>query len=986
MKGGSVRDRLFAASSLALLLAIAAPQAIATEASYTVLYMVGDYGSGVAAGQTVIATSPEFLFDPGGATTNMARASFFVRTPPPNLTRWWNLSVSAPTGQTLGLGDYVGAQRNADATHPGIDIGGACGSTYGEFHVLDIQRGSNGAPTVFAADFAQYCWSAPGSGSLVSGSIRYNSSFAWTGFGYRSDVVDFGPALIGVTSPIRRVTVQNNGPLPASFAATIDGLNASDFAIVDDNACQPTLDPGATCTLGLTFTPSALGDRLANLRLRPSQFTAMHGIPIRGGGRNPSQSQAVLDVAGSYPDPATIRVNVTPGNPYGKAQTEVNGVAYGSATVNAGTAIIHAFLPPGALDVVAHFLGTDSLFESFSTPLRVNVPVGTQTFLQIGPETVQFGDQVHFYAWVECAGSYDIAGGNLQIRDLTTGEQLGRQDFTGGRLELRVTKRLFDWPPHDYVASFSGDSRCAASSQQAQPNMYQILTTTTQTLPVPAYYPQATTYVADVSPVPDGGEVWFYDGGQLLGIAQISPATGRASLTLNLTPGVRNISAYFRGSTGYYRSNTEAEEHRVLIQTSIAVAANPEAVNAGVSTRVTGTLSAVALGNPTAGTLTMTEVTGPTNQFIASTPVTSTNRKIVQDLTLSQGTHVIEVSYSGLDDYGASSSRVTIVVGAPSADQRPPAGSIAINGGSTFTNSATVNLTMGATDPSPGTGVSQMQVSATENSWPDAWRSYTTSLQWTLDGPDGSKQLYVRFKDGAGNLSLTASAGIVLDTTSPSQPAPEENLIVGSKLGARIPLNVAFPATDPTSGLATTSLGQSSDAGATYTPIAMSGSPSSITRNVSPGGALYRFRARASDRAGNQTPWVAGAPFSILVSQESSCVLSGTWAKKFSTKASGGAYLQASASGASAVFTFTGDEVAFAARLGTNAGRAAIYSDGALLGTIDLYSATTRWRQVAIDVSFAANGTHSLEIRALGTKNFKSTGTKIAVDALVVIK
>jgi hypothetical protein len=976
---------------MALLLSGAAPTAQATDIIYNVLYMVGDYGSGVAAGQTVIAAAPDFTFDPGGGTTNLAKAAFFVRTAPPNFTKWWTVSMSAPTGQTLAVGDYTAAQRNADATHPGIDIGGACSYTYGEFHVLDIQRGANGAPTVFAADFAQYCWSAPGSGSLVSGSIRFNSTIAWSGFGYQSDVVDFGPALIGVASPVRGVMVKNNGPLPASFAATIDGLNSSDFAIVDDNSCQPTLDPGEICELGLTFTPSALGDRLANLRLHPSHFTAMHGIPIRGGGRNASQSQVLLNVAGSYPAPATVRVNVTPGNPYGKAQAEVGGVSYGSATVNAGTAIIQAFLPPGTLDLIGHFLGNDTLFQSYSSPLRINVPAATKTVFQIGPDTIQFGDEVHFYAYVQCAGSYDVSGGNLQIRDVTTNTQIGRQDFVGGRLELRVAKRVFDWPPHTYEAAFSGDSQCAASTQQINLNSYQIMTTTTMTLPVPAYYGQPITFIADVSPVPDGGVVEFHEqhgsGGSILGSAPVSPASGRASLTLtNLPPGVRTITAYFRGSGGFYRSNTEGEEHRVQFQTAMAVTATPDTVNAGVPTSVTGTVSGVSAGNPTAGTLTMTDVTGPTDRIIASTPVTSTNRKIVQALTFSQGTHIIEVSYTGPDEYSESAGRVTIVVGAASSDQKAPAGSVAINGGSSYTNNAQVNLTFSATDPAPGTGVAQMQISDAQDSWPDDWRTYATSLQWTFTGSDGSKQIYVRFKDGAGNVSLTASAGIVLDTTSPSQPAPEENLVVGSQLGAKIPVSVSFQATDPTSGIAKASLDQSINGGTTYTPITINGNPSSVTRSLTPGSTLYRFRARASDRAGNQTPWAAGSTFSVLVSQESACVFTGTWAKKSSTKASGKAYREASSAGASAVFTFIGDEVALAARRGPNAGRAAIYADGALVGTIDLYSATAKWRQITIDVSFLTNGSHRLEVRALGTKNAKSTGTKVGIDAFVVIK
>jgi hypothetical protein len=52
--------------------------------------------------------------------------------------------------------------------------------------------------------------------------------------------------------------------------------------------------------------------------------------------------------------------------------------------------------------------------------------------------------------------------------------------------------------------------------------------------------------------------------------------------------------------------------------------------------------------------------------------------------------------------------------------------------------------------------------------WPlPAPESFATSKPWTLDPGDGAKTVYVRFADGAGNLSNPVIAQIILDTTAP---------------------------------------------------------------------------------------------------------------------------------------------------------------------------------------------------------------------------
>ncbi|HKH09801.1 MAG TPA: choice-of-anchor D domain-containing protein [Rubrobacter sp.] len=72
------------------------------------------------------------------------------------------------------------------------------------------------------------------------------------------------------TSAQKSVRLSNSGSsdLKAS-SAYIAGLNPGDFAI-GANTCPATLAPGASCTVGVTFSPKAVGARSASLNLQTS--------------------------------------------------------------------------------------------------------------------------------------------------------------------------------------------------------------------------------------------------------------------------------------------------------------------------------------------------------------------------------------------------------------------------------------------------------------------------------------------------------------------------------------------------------------------------------------------------------------------------------------------------------------------------------------------------------------------------------------------
>ena len=98
-------------------------------------------------------------------------------------------------------------------------------------------------------------------------------------------------------------------------------------------------------------------------------------------------------------------------------------------------------------------------------------------------------------------------------------------------------------------------------------------------------------------------------------------------------------------------------------------------------------------------------------------------------------------------------------------DATTPTGTIVINGNAASTNNPSITLTLTCNDS--GSGCSQMQFSNDNTNW-SAAEAYVTSKAWTMATGDGTKTVYAKFKDAAGNWSTAYNDTIVLDTTVPT--------------------------------------------------------------------------------------------------------------------------------------------------------------------------------------------------------------------------
>jgi len=93
-----------------------------------------------------------------------------------------------------------------------------------------------------------------------------------------------------------------------------------------------------------------------------------------------------------------------------------------------------------------------------------------------------------------------------------------------------------------------------------------------------------------------------------------------------------------------------------------------------------------------------------------------------------------------------------------------PTGSININSSATYTNSTTVTLNLTGADS--GSGINQMSFSTNNTTW-SASEAFLASKSFIIPTGDGTKIVYVKFYDKAGNVSATYSKSIILDTVPP---------------------------------------------------------------------------------------------------------------------------------------------------------------------------------------------------------------------------
>ncbi|MEN6447822.1 MAG: fibronectin type III domain-containing protein, partial [Syntrophaceae bacterium] len=116
-------------------------------------------------------------------------------------------------------------------------------------------------------------------------------------------------------------------------------------------------------------------------------------------------------------------------------------------------------------------------------------------------------------------------------------------------------------------------------------------------------------------------------------------------------------------------------------------------------------------------------------------------------------------------------------VSIPAPDTTPPTGTVAINSGAASTTSASVTLSLSATDA--GGAVTGMRISNDGVNY-GSEIAYTSSCQWTLSGGYGTKTVHVLFKDTAGNWMTSAATDTIEIVAPPDTTPPTGSVVINS--------------------------------------------------------------------------------------------------------------------------------------------------------------------------------------------------------------
>jgi hypothetical protein len=260
--------------------------------------------------------------------------------------------------------------------------------------------------------------------------------------------------------------------------------------------------------------------------------------------------------------------------------------------------------------------------------------------------------------------------------------------------------------------------------------------------------------------------------------------------------------------------------------------------------------------------------------------------------------------------------------------------------------------------------------------------------------------------DAANTTDLTvALSGLGRAAEAPTPPGtPAQGLVAGGNLtviagagiaDSRIPVLVSWAPS--ASGLVTSYHLQVSLNSAPWTDVVpQPGIATNITASLPMGTSTavkrYQYRVRAMNLA-VPSSWATGQGFGNKpLDQSNSSFISfgGTWGTETVAGTYGGNQRFASTSKDKSqlskkdLFTIPGS-IAWITAKGPNRGRASVSLDGAAAVTVDLYAPVQQLAAVAFTLNVGSGSQHQVVVQVLGTRNAASTGTRVDLDAFVLL-
>jgi hypothetical protein len=156
-------------------------------------------------------------------------------------------------------------------------------------------------------------------------------------------------------------------------------------------------------------------------------------------------------------------------------------------------------------------------------------------------------------------------------------------------------------------------------------------------------------------------------------------------------------------------------------------------------------------------------------------------------------------------------------------------------------------------------------------------------------------------------------------------------------------------------------------------------------------GTKYTYDLVAVDTSDNVSGYSTAASLTMPISAQpagtyqndaAAVTLNGPWTVTSSTMDSGGSFASLSQAGYAEI-SFKTSGIRWISRLNNYSGIADVYVDGVKKASVDLYSPTTKYQQIAYEVTGLPETNHTLRIVRTGNRSASSTGGTVIVDSFV---
>jgi hypothetical protein len=380
--------------------------------------------------------------------------------------------------------------------------------------------------------------------------------------------LDFRNQPTGVTSDPQVSTLNNTGSTSLTIpSVSVTGTNSGDFA--QTNNCGASLQPGTSCSITVTFTPTAVGNRSAVVKIvdsAPQQWISLTGLGLLDtvtkltSNQNPSALGSAVTLKATVSSPSG-------GTPTGFVYFQDGSTTLVEKALSAGAATFSTNKLPLGLNVLtAIYPGDPNYGFSSSAPVNQYVLEGaTTTALTSSPNPSTYRQAVTFTAVVTSSlGAPPPNGETVTFMKGTT--VLGTGTLSGGSASLSTS--ALPVGANYITAVYGGDSNLVGSKSKLVNQVVSKATTATALASSqnPSSLGQSVIFTASVTPQYSGtvtGYVTFYDGTTVLKTEYLSDLSGGVAkyTTSTLKSGSLTITATYNGNVDFDGSSSS------LIQT-----------------------------------------------------------------------------------------------------------------------------------------------------------------------------------------------------------------------------------------------------------------------------------------------------------------------------------------------------------------------------------------------------------------------------------